>query len=540
MERRDAPTFQLFLSQWRRSKRGIATLFDSEDSRWALTSTSVTALVAGAIAWMAAGTMPHTAAHSDYAQRDRSLLPYQVFTRLASQDKGHGAAYASFGPSAGIVTGHPATDLSHAPLDGALAAEQANSEDGDTSPDTNTRTITLDSGDTLTGEMIGAGVSGDDANAVVTALRKVYNPRALLAGQSFDLEFAAAPVAHITYTPPNQTDTQNSDSDDTGDPLGPLVAVRFSPAIDRDITITRAADGTFTAQDVQKKLIARYHHGGGTIDSSLYLAAMQAGIPAEAVVQMIHIFSYQVDFQRDIHPGDKFQLLYSYYYTPNGKPAKVGNIEFASMTLGGKTYALYRYTPKGSDKVDYLDARGRSTKGLLMKTPVDGARISSGFGMRFHPVLGYTRMHKGVDFAVPVGTPVMAAGSGTIKYEGRARGYGNFLLIKHNGTYSTAYGHLSRFAHGLHIGSHVRQGQIVAYSGNTGLTTGPHLHYEVRIHGKQVNPLKVRIANNAIELKGKALAAFEAQRKEIDTRLASLPMETKVAENSSGLRAAKD
>jgi len=256
-------------------------------------------------------------------------------------------------------------------------------------------------------------------------------------------------------------------------------------------------------------------------------------------VQMIHMFSYQVDFQRDIHPGDTFQVLYSYYYTPDGKAARQGQIDYAAMTLGGKTMLLYRYQAKGEDGVDYLDAKGRSARSLLMKTPVDGARISSGFGMRFHPVLGYTRMHKGVDFAVPVGTPVMAAGSGTVIFEARASGYGNFLRINHGNGYWTGYGHLSRFAAGLHMGSHVRQGQIVAYSGNTGITTGPHLHYEIYRDGTQVNPLKVKIATG-IQLKGKVLQSFIAQKQHIETELAGLPLETKVAENSDALRAAKD
>ena len=148
---------------------------------------------------------------------------------------------------------------------------------------------------------------------------------------------------------------------------------------------------------------------------------MQAGIPAEVVVQMIHMFSYEVDFQRDIKPGDTFEVLYNYYYTPDGKPAKQGDIAYATMHLGDRTVALYRYQPPNGDPVEYFDAKGQSAKSMLMKTPVDGARISSGFGMRFHPVLGYTRMHKGIDFAVPTGTPVMAAGSGTIEISGLAR-----------------------------------------------------------------------------------------------------------------------
>ena len=503
-------------------------------------------LVAGAIAWLAAGAVPHGSLQGYNGRRDRSsLLPYQVFMRLTSQ--GHGASYAAIGPSATITTGSVKSGQESVTLDNALTAERLGGDD-ESAPDIDTHTITLESGDTLAGALADAGVDADDIKPAIAALRKVYDPRALKAGQSLALRFAAAtpaPLARITYSPPNGSGLTDSNGDaDNAEPAAPqptgrLLSISFSPNVEHQITVSRAADGTFGAQDRTQALVARYHRAGGKIDSSLYLAAMQAGIPAEIVVQMIHIFSYQVDFQRDIHPGDRFQVLYSYYYTPGGKPAKQGVIQFASMTLHGKTFALYRYKPKGSDSADYLDATGRSAKSLLMKTPVDGARISSRFGMRYHPVLGYTRMHKGVDFAVPVGTPVMAAGSGTIKYEGRAHGYGNFLLIRHNSEYSTAYGHLSRFAHGLHIGSHVHQGQIVAYSGNTGLTTGPHLHYEVRVHGKQVNPLHVKIAKG-VQLKGKALRAFLVERLHIDSELASMPLETKVASNSDGLRTTSD
>ena len=560
MERRDALSFQTFLTQWRRSKwsmaalmqwrpskQGAAALFDSTDGRWAVVSTSVTVLVAGAVAWLAAGAIPQPASYGQSAGADRSLLPYQVFMRLASQGKS--ASYAAIGPSATITSKPAASGQPPTALDNALTAEALNGDD-DSTPGIESRTITMESGDTLAGALIDAGVDSQESHAAIGALRKVFDPRELRAGQSFKLSFAPAKkthVAQIMYTPPNQAgetdsngDADNSSSDDaTPDALGRLLSISFSPSIDHEITVSRAADGSFSAKDTERDLVARYHRAGGTIDSSLYLAAMQAGIPADVVVDMIHMFSYQVDFQRDIHPGDKFQVLYSYYYTPEGKAAKQGVIDYASMTLGGKSMVLYRYQPKDGSGTDYLDAHGRSAKSLLMKTPVDGARISSRFGMRFHPVLGYSRMHKGVDFAVPVGTPVMAAGSGTIRYEGRARGYGNFLMIRHNSEYSTAYGHLSRFAKGVHIGSHVHQGQIVAYSGNTGLTTGPHLHYEVRVHGKQVNPLRVKIAKG-VQLKGKALQAFLVQKLHIDSELTGLPLETKVADNSGDLRAGKD
>jgi len=209
------------------------------------------------------------------------------------------------------------------------------------------------------------------------------------------------------------------------------------------------------------------------------------------------------------------------------------------MHLAGRTVQLYRFEPNDGGGPDFFDAKGQSAKSMLMKTPVDGARISSGFGMRFHPILGYTRMHKGIDFAVPDGTPVMAAGSGTIEQEGWSNGYGNFLLIDHQNGYATAYGHLSRFAPGLHRGSHVRQGEVVAYSGQTGMATGPHLHYEIRINKVQVNPLTVKVASGR-RLLGHDLRDFLMERIHVDTELASLPLESRVAETATDLRAAKD
>ncbi len=250
------------------------------------------------------------------------------------------------------------------------------------------------------------------------------------------------------------------------------------------------------------------------------------------------MFSYEVDFQRDIKPGNSFEVLYNYYYTPDGQPAKQGEIAYAEMKLAGRTIALYRYQPKG-DTAEYFDARGQSARNMLMKTPVDGARITSGFGMRFHPVLGYSRMHKGIDFGVPVGTPVMAAGSGVIQQRGRLGGYGNFMLVNHQNGYATAYGHLSRFAPGLHVGSRVRQGQVIAYSGNSGMSTGPHLHYEIRVHDAQVNPARVKVATGR-RLAGRELRNFLVERLHIDTELASMPLETKVAEGGGELRAARD
>jgi murein DD-endopeptidase MepM/ murein hydrolase activator NlpD len=548
---RDASEFGRRDQDWRRSARNSASVLNSTDGRWWGVSTSVTAAIAGAIAWLAMGTMPPATSHGFEAGRNPSLLPYELFMRLSARVRGAQTEYASFGPTVPVFNHSP----ENAGLDNSLSDESAADDSDDANRGIDTRTITMDRGTTLAGALTDAGVPNADAKAVVDALAKVYSPKLLRGGQSFEVTFASAPpqpaappakpLARITYSPPGDADS-DSGGDDSANivpaaeaPVGRLLSVSFSPTIEHDITVTRAADGTFTAKSVEEQLVPKQHRAGARIDSSLYLAAMQSGIPADVVVQMIHMFSYEVDFQRDLRPGNSFEVLYNYYYTPDGRPAKQGDITYAAMHLAGRTVQLYRYQPSDGDSADYFNSKGQSAKSMLMKTPVDGARISSGFGMRFHPVLGYTRMHKGIDFAVPVGTPVMAAGSGTVESAGWSNGYGNFMLIDHGNTYSTGYGHLSRFAPGVHKGSHVHQGEVVAYSGNTGLTTGPHLHYEIRINKVQVNPLTVKVAAGRM-LFGRDLREFQMARGHVDDVLASLPLESKVAETASDLRAAKD
>jgi len=520
--------------------QNAASALSSTDGRWAVVSTSVTALIAGSIAWLAAGTMPPATSHGFEAGRNPSLLPYELFMRLASHEKAAQANYASFGPTIPLTSHHAGLPLE--------SDESAGDDSDSANRGVDTRTITMDRGGTLATALTDAGVPVADAKAAVTALAKVFDPKMLRGGQTFEVTFAAekqqvasTPVAQITYSPPNGADAE---SDAVANPaaeapVGRLLSVSFSPTIDRDISVTRAADGAFTGKNTQEQLVQKLHRAGARIDSSLYLAAMQSGIPADVVVQMIHMFSYEVDFQRDLKPGDSFEVLYNYYYTPDGRPAKQGAIAYAAMHLASRTVQLYRFEPNDGGGPDFFDSKGQSAKGMLMKTPVDGARISSGFGMRFHPVLGYTRMHKGIDFAVPVGTPVMAAGAGTVESAGWSNGYGNFMLINHGNTYATGYGHLSRFAPGVHKGSHVHQGEVVAYSGNTGMTTGPHLHYEIRINKVQVNPLTVKIARGRLLL-GRDMFNFRMERIHVDTELANLPLESRLAETASDLRAAKD
>jgi murein DD-endopeptidase MepM/ murein hydrolase activator NlpD len=528
------------MNDLRRSLRSASAALSTTDGRWAVVSTSITGLVAGSMAWLAAGAMPPL--HVRTQEASTTFLPYKLFTQLVAA----GDSLIS-GDSSRQAVPSPAA------LDRALADEEAG-DNGNATPGIESRTLTLDSGDTLAGVLEEAGLSEDDTNAAIVALAKVYDLRNARAGQSFTVTFESAPArhetapAHAAHAPIINNLSPASD-DDGADPngvvipvatlpLGRLLSVSFSPSIEHDITVARQADGSFAANDVVKQLVAHTHRAGATIDSSLYLAATQAGIPTDVTVAMIKMFSYKVDFQRDLRPGDSFEVYYSYYYTPDGQPARDGNIDYAVMRTGHHEYAVYRYQPDPDQPAEYFDAHGASLKAMLMKTPVDGARISSGFGMRFHPVLGYTRMHKGIDFAVPVGTPVMASGTGTVKVAGRSSGYGNYLRVDMGNGYGFAYGHLSRFAPGIHPGSKVHQGEIVAFSGNTGLSTGPHLHYETLVGGQQVNPLTLKIAQGRT-LSGHDLRDFLLARLHTDAVLASTPLENKVADVATDLRQAK-
>ena len=506
-----------------RARAAMATT----DGRWAMVSTGMTAIVAAAISWMAVGTLPVT---SPVVSATHIPLTYELFLRL-------------------LKVGSNMPQLAAAP--------EADHGNGD--PGVETRTVTLDSGDTLAGALEDSGISAQDANAAVAALGKDFNPRALKAGMSVDITYAIATidasgakpdapakprttvvmVNHKPVTVPLADESEEGATPGTSQSISRLLALHFSPSVEQDIAITRNMSGGFNAEVVKKELQVHRHRAGGTVDSSLYLTAMQAGIPAEVVVDMINnIFSYKVDFQREVHPGDSFEVYYDYYYTPEGQPAKYGNISYARMRLGNRDIVLYRYQTDPDQAAEYFDSKGESAKGMLMKTPVDGARISSGFGSRFHPVLGYTRVHKGVDFAVPVGTPVKAAGAGTIQFMGAASGYGNFLKIDMSNGWGTGYAHLSRFAPGQRKGVKVRQGQVVAYSGNTGLTTGPHLHYEIFEHGSQINPLTLKMAQGRT-LGGHELAAFLQTRMKTDEKMAGMPLETRVSDVSTDLRQAK-
>jgi len=256
-----------------------------------------------------------------------------------------------------------------------------------------------------------------------------------------------------------------------------------------------------------------------TIENSLYRSATELGVEPNIIVEFARIFGFEVDFQRDIRKGDWFEILYEKFEDDNNKVRDTGKIIFASMYVNGEEINLYNF--EYNDEEEYYDIKGKSITKSLMKTPINGARLSSSFGMRKHPILGYNKMHKGTDFAAPSGTPIMASGSGTITRSRWCGGGGNCVKIKHNSTYETIYAHMKGFAKGVKEGRKVKQGQIIGYVGSTGLSTGPHLHYEVLVNGKKVNSQKLKLPSGKI-LKGNERKQFEIDRIKIDLKLAEL------------------
>ena len=246
---------------------------------------------------------------------------------------------------------------------------------------------------------------------------------------------------------------------------------------------------------------------------SLYKSASDQKIPANVIIEFARIYGFQVDFQRDIRKRDSFQILFEIFKDDNGKVIETGEILFANLKLSGSNNSLYFFNEEGSR--GHYDKNGKSVKKALMKTPINGARLSSPFGMRKHPIDGFNKMHKGTDFAAPMGTPIMASGDGVIKKAGWCGGGGNCIVIKHNSTYQTVYAHMSKFAGGIRNGVRVKQAQIIGYVGSTGKSTGPHLHYEVIVNGKKINSQKLKLPSGKI-LKGDQRKKFETVKIKLD------------------------
>ena len=282
----------------------------------------------------------------------------------------------------------------------------------------------------------------------------------------------------------------------------------------KKIQLTRSSEtDLFTKKIIITNLNKRIIFKEGKILQSLYKAAIDLKIQPNIIVEFAGIYGFQVDFQRDIRKNDKFQIMYEVFEDDNGKIFETGNVIFADLKLSGVNNSLYYFGKKGSE--GHYDKNGRSVKKALMKTPINGARLSSAFGMRKHPIDGYNKMHRGTDFAAPMGTPIMASGSGIITRARWCGGGGNCVKIKHNSTYQTIYAHMKSFGRGIREGIRVKQGQIIGYVGSTGKSTGPHLHYEVVKNGKKINSQNLKLPSGKI-LKNKARKIFEVKKIKLD------------------------
>jgi murein DD-endopeptidase MepM/ murein hydrolase activator NlpD len=277
--------------------------------------------------------------------------------------------------------------------------------------------------------------------------------------------------------------------------------------------IRNTENNKFTQEIISIKLDKKIIYEENVILQSLYRAATDRNIPANTIIEFARIYGFQVDFQRDIRKKDKFQIMYEVYLNQDKQIIETGEILFANLILSGQDNSLYYFDKEGSE--GHYDKNGKSIEKALMKTPINGARLSSSFGMRKHPIDGFNKMHRGTDFAAPLGTPIMASGSGRIVKAGWCGGGGNCVKIKHNSTYQTVYAHMSKFARGIKTGKKVKQGQIIGFVGSTGKSTGPHLHYEVIVNGKKVNSQKLKLPSGKI-LKGKERNSFETAKIKLD------------------------
>ena len=299
-----------------------------------------------------------------------------------------------------------------------------------------------------------------------------------------------------------------------------IVNFEFPVNRKKKISLTKNLEsGSFIYNEVNTNLEKKIVYNDGIIKSSLYSAAISKRIKPNIIIDFARIYGFQIDFQRDIRKNDTFQILYEVYVDENSEVIETGNILFANINLSNQDNELYFFNKKNYE--GHYDIQGKSAIKALMKTPINGARLSSSFGMRKHPILGYNKMHKGTDFAAPKGTPVMASGDGQIIKAAWCGGGGNCVKIKHNQTYSTVYAHLSKFAAGIKKGTRVKQGRIIGYVGSTGLSTGPHLHYEVIENGKKINSQKLKLPSGKI-LKGKMRKLFEVNRIKIDIYISEL------------------
>lgn len=422
---------------------------------------------------------------SDRGNRPSEAANTQVPDPLSSLEAKKTAALAEPGPglrpvSPALLAGPPMADLD--PPRSGLRVINAKVRPGDTLVDLLKRNR----------------VGNQEAHRAVEAIKGHFNLKKLQVGQ----------IVKVGIDP-------------DAEPRNILQHLTLRTAFDEEIVLKKGADGAFQAERLAIPTLGLTMFHSGTIDNSLYLSAEAAGVPDAIIVEMIRLFSFDVDFQREIRRGNGFEVYYRRRAANHGRDIENGEILYAALILRNRPLRYFRFQEGPKGRADYFDQKGKSARRALMKTPVDGARLSSSYGRRKHPILGYTRMHKGVDFAAGWGTPIVAAGDGVIELSARNGGYGNYVRIRHNSTYSTAYAHLSKYGRGIRKGKRVKQGQIIGYVGATGLTKGAHLHYEVLVNGKQVNPMTLKLPDGR-RLDGRQLGRYLTMKASLEADLDAL------------------
>ena len=355
----------------------------------------------------------------------------------------------------------------------------------------------ISKGDTIQKILKKYEIPNSEIGTIINQYKKYGNPNQLLVGNKIDII-----IERGAKTEKNSI-------------------MKFSVPITKSTTIaiTKNEENKIISEKIITKLYKRKTLADNVIKKNLYTSAVESNINPETIIEFARIFGFEIDFQRDIRKNDYFKIVYEKYFDENGEFIKSGSIIYAHMSVNGREISLYKF---GNDKsYGYFDSNGKSVEKALMKTPINGARLSSPFGMRKHPILGYNKKHLGTDFAAPMGTPIMASGSGTIIRAKWCGGGGNCIKIKHNSTYETGYAHMRSFAKGMKVGKKVRQGQIIGYVGSTGMSTGPHLHYEVIVNGKKVNSQTLKLPSGKV-LKDEERKQFEIHRIKTDVLIAEL------------------
>ncbi|MEZ6030785.1 MAG: M23 family metallopeptidase [Hyphomonadaceae bacterium] len=404
---------------------------------------------------------------------------------------GVGAAAAVLLGTGLVYVGVNSRPVDAAPIDNEpdpreLASAFTSAIDAD-SFTTEMKRVSVMRNETLSSLLDRIGAPRDQANGAVHAMSQYFDLRGMRSGEDITAWMETGPEGDVQ-----------------------LVGVSLRPEADRQILASRGVDGSWSSHELLAKLTPGINYVAGDVDQSIYQTATALGAGDQQVVDFADIFGYDIDFQREVRTGDRFGMLYETYEDERGAQVKTGVVLMAEMDGAGLTKTFYRFTPSDDGVVDYFDEKGQSAKKFLMKTPINGARLSSGFGNRKHPILGYTKLHKGTDFAAPTGTPIYAAGNGRIVSYGPYSTYGNYAKIEHANGYTTAYAHMSRYVKGLKRGSYVKQGQVIGYVGTTGNSTGPHLHYEVYINGKPVNAMTLKLPTGR-KLDGDQLEAFKLE-----------------------------